>query len=186
MSRLGQHRLDIYAEKVLAGDPAVVAPAGAGLFVQEGYVEDKTLTRFATATIPFDATIPQITEGQEVLRLAYTPLSMANILWLESFCFMGSGTVGRTMLFNCFFEDATPSAFATGLNFTDAGTQDPTNVPCFFRGAASLIGAGPVLDISVRIGENVVAALNFNGQENSVLVLGATKTSFLRILERAP
>ena len=47
--------------------------------VKTAYFETGTFAT-TTAQIPFDATIPQITEGAEFMTLAYTPLNANNIL----------------------------------------------------------------------------------------------------------
>lgn len=65
--------------------PNVIQMYGAGVklpgdIIQAQYNINKTFTTGTTAAIPFDDTIPQNTEGEEMLSTAITPTSPVNIL----------------------------------------------------------------------------------------------------------
>ena len=72
-------------------------------------------------TIPWDDTIPQITEGNEVLTVAITPLSATSTIYLK-FDASGSASAGVTNSATAaIFKDSTANAiYATQLHFWSA------------------------------------------------------------------
>lgn len=83
-----------------------------GTFIKQ--VRASTTTAGSTATaLPFDATIPQITEGAEILTVAITPTNTNNILVIEAqgwFATAGGNGGGLAL-----FQDATANALAASV-----------------------------------------------------------------------
>mgnify|MGYP003670631653 FL=1 len=87
-----------------------VSGAGGGQVVQ--VVNVTSTARVAgTTTIPHDDTIPQNSEGTEMMTLAITPTNSSNILRIEAVIFLTSSAVGRYILV-ALFQDSTANAIA--------------------------------------------------------------------------
>jgi hypothetical protein len=124
-----------WSGKTLSGNPTVtwtgaldfsgatfVPPPG----MQRQSLSTSTTTATAiTATIPLDDTIPQNTEGTEILTLAITPKATTSVLEIEACIdvgFSSGGSVGVLAL----FQDSTANALATAhacIDAVGAGTQ---------------------------------------------------------------
>jgi hypothetical protein len=82
-----------------------------------------------TTVIPVDNTIPQNTEGKELLTLAITPSNVNNILVIEAY--IPVGTVSLAAYFTAaLFQDSAADALQTTSNY-NAGANQWT--PCFIR-----------------------------------------------------
>lgn len=64
------------------------------------------------ATIPEDTTIPQNTEGTEILTCSITPKSASSKLYVEAITHLGNGAVTRSIA--ALFRDSTADAIAAG------------------------------------------------------------------------
>jgi hypothetical protein len=100
---------------------AIDALTNAGTVVQIVEATPVTAGGSTTATIPFDSTIPQITEGAEIITVTITPTSATNRLIIEAdvgiLCASSSSTVGLAL-----FQDSTANALASSaVAFTTAG-----------------------------------------------------------------
>lgn len=97
-----------------AGALPTFQAAGGGTFVKQ--VRASTSTAGSTATaIPVDDTIPQITEGAEVLTVSITPSNSANILVIQ-YCFGGSYESSTNTYFtSALFQDSTANALYSQL-----------------------------------------------------------------------
>ena len=146
--------------------------------IQRKQTELTTLDTIATV-LPFDDTIPQNTEGDEVFTLAITPAATTNKLRLEFSCQAGS-TVDGAGISAALFQDTTAGALAAAgvvsdsissmqtLHFThemDAGTVSETT----FK-----IRAGPSS-----------GSMYINGQSGARKLGGVLKAT-LTITELAP
>lgn len=68
-----------------------------------------------TSVIPVDSTIPQNTEGTEILSTSITPSSSANKLFIQvSLPFLDAGT--GVSIFAALFQDSTADALAGGVD----------------------------------------------------------------------
>jgi hypothetical protein len=111
-----------------------------------------------TAALPQDDTIPQITEGTEVMTCAITPTSATNKLRIDVVVFMASST---TSAVNCaLFQDSTANALAAGaaviasanhqdsIAFTYHMTAGTTSSTTFRVRAGTNAGTGTVNGIA--------------------------------------
>jgi hypothetical protein len=89
----------------------------AGTVLQVVNATYSTYSSSAT-TIPDDNTIPQNTEGTEIITLAITPTSATSKLLITSVVFATSGS-GGSIIANALFQDATANALA--VTSTTAG-----------------------------------------------------------------
>lgn len=95
-----------------ANGTAVVASSG-------GKVAQVVMTTYATyssnsTAIPFDDTIPQITEGEEILSQAITPTSASSTLYFK----VNAVLYGTDYPIVALFKDPTANALAAGVNQT--------------------------------------------------------------------
>jgi hypothetical protein len=99
--------------------------AGGGKILQ--VVETSYTTSASTTTLmPSDSTIPQNTEGTEILSLSITPTSSSNKLLIQvSLPFLDGSTA--VIICGALFQDSTANALATGI-VTTGSTGYPTNV----------------------------------------------------------
>jgi hypothetical protein len=115
-----------------------------------------------TTVIPFDDTIPQITEGNEYMTLAITPTNASNILYIDVITFAGASIAGEHTA--ALFKDTTANALAAICQQMD--TADRAQANAFTH----KITAGTTSEITfrVRLGMQAAGTTTFNG-------LGATR-----------
>ena len=94
------------------GTPPFATSGGAtGKVVQQVSTTIQTLV-FTAGLIPIDNTIPQISEGGQIITLAITPTSLSNKLVIE---FMTSASVDAVAIITmALFRDAIAAALAAG------------------------------------------------------------------------
>lgn len=91
------------------------AGLGAGAVLQIVNYQIGTLVS-GTGIIPFDNTIPQITEGNEFMTLAITPKSSTSKLKID-IVFIGRNTLSGTNGFTvALFQDSTANALASAVS----------------------------------------------------------------------
>lgn len=125
--------------------PTFQAASGGGTVVQQ--IRSTTSTAGSTATtIPFDDSIPQNTEGAEVLTATITPTNTNNILIIE---FDGWGhQSAATQYIAAIFQDSTADA----LYATVAGNA-AANGDCHLTGKYSMVaGTGSSTTFKLRLG----------------------------------
>ena len=140
--------------------------AHGGKLVQFKSAEYTTRTSTVSA-IPFDDTVPQNTEGTEIITLAITPTSTSNKLVIEFFMpFWDADSirVGTSAL----FQDSTADALAVGacINSADAYAQQ--------LGMFHIMDAGTTSSTTfkIRVGPN--AGTMFLNRRNDALYYGST------------
>jgi hypothetical protein len=143
-------------------------PAGAVLQVVN--VQTGTVAT-GTGTIPFDNTIPQITEGNEYMTLAITPTSATSLL-IISVVFYSSNTPQDEITF-ALFQDSTANALAavSATPFTATARQ----VTCFTHKMTS--GTTSSTTFRVRAGMNSAGTTTFNGQSGAQRFGGVAASS---------
>lgn len=134
-----------------------------------------------TGIIPFDDTIPQQTEGFEVLTLSITPTDASNVLLITSTVMLT--VASASVMTQAIFRDATADSLAAhmfsvgttsnGANTIDtsvvAGSVAPTTIKM-------RIGTAPSL-VNVSVNGNTVGG---------VRLLGGAASTTIRILEIEP
>lgn len=96
-----------------------VTPPGTGQVVQVVNTSDGAVATGTTA-IPYDNTIPQITEGDQYMTRSITPTSASNKLLIQV-VFYGTASSNDRMIV-ALFQDSTANALAVGQStFATAG-----------------------------------------------------------------
>ena len=106
------------AGEILKSDGTDVAWAKGGRLIQVVNVQDGAVAT-GTTVLPFDDTIPQITEGDEYMTLVVTPTNSSNILEIEIIAHLS--ITPSLYLSMALFQDAVAGALAATSTFIDAG-----------------------------------------------------------------
>ena len=134
------------------------APGASTNFLQRKVFQTGALVSGLIARIPLDNTIPQSTEGTEVMNLAVTPMNPGSMLDVTALI-NGSGTVPGDTCIGALFRDAATDAFAAA-SWVDgqagptggmpmqwmvkgripSGSTAPTTIRC--RAGCSVAGGG--------------------------------------------
>lgn len=110
-----------------------VIPALSGATVQTQNTQTGAVGT-TTTIMPFDDTVPQITEGSEFMTCAITPTNAANKLRIDV-VFNGSPSA-TSYVTVALFQDARANALAVGSNYAAAGIYVQT-VFTFFMTAGT-------------------------------------------------
>jgi hypothetical protein len=116
----------------------------------------------SAVTIPFDATIPQDSEGFQVMTLNITPTSVTNIIRIEASIqswSAGTNVQGACAIFRASFG-------ANALAVVSMGPQVTGNGGCFssFMRFQEVVGSLSMQTYNVRIGGNDGSTVYFNDQ----------------------
>ena len=109
------------------GYAAANLPAGSVLQVVRAETAANTS---GSAQIPLDNTIPQITEGFEVLTCSITPISASSKLYIVSTMYAGEASNITNSLVAALFRDSTANAFAVSMGFMDINNLE-TGTPIY-------------------------------------------------------
>ena len=132
-----------------------------------------------TTTIPLDDTIPQNTEGAELMTLAFTPLNSNNKLFIDVTVMASSSTASRYVI-AALFQDSTANALAVGYNLIDS----VGGVVCTTFSHVMTAGTTNATTFKVRGGLNDSGTFTFNGRAGS-RDFGGVLASSIRIWELA-
>lgn len=140
-----------------------------------------TLIAFVNQQIPIDDTIPQITEGFEVMSMSMTP-KMANSTLHIMAIFQGTYNVGHSSLPIAIFRDSGPNAIGAA-NF-GAGAATAQTFPVI---AIVSSGSTATTTIRVRAGTTDTNEITFNGGiTTGVRYFGGVANSSITVTEIAP
>jgi hypothetical protein len=131
-----------------------------------------------TTVIPIDDTIPQITEGKELLTVSITPKSATNKLIIE--CSLWGAIGGANYFSAALFQDATANALCARPIYCDAANV-MRNVSFVFEMVA---GTTSSTTFRMRGGPGGATTLTVNGQ-NSTRVFGGVGFSSITVTEVA-
>jgi len=150
---------------------------GFGACVQ---IANYTTTAFAsgTTTTPQDDTIPQNTEGNEVMTLAFTPKSATNKLKITVNLVASSNIAGAYSIITALHQDSIANALAVCIA-TVGATQHMANPTLIHYMTA---GTTSATTFKVRIGTNGAGTTALNGQSGARL-FGGTLNSSITIEE---
>ena len=132
--------------------------------------------------IPYDDTIPQITEGVQFMSLAITPKNSSNILKIE--CeFVGGSSIAGDIITLALFQDSIANALAATPLYMKDGDLPSTAVLVFYMVAGTT--SSTTFRIRAGITSGSPAAITFNGAA-TVRKYGGVAASSLRITELTP
>jgi hypothetical protein len=173
---VGRATTDTLTNKTLGS--GTVMPAGS--VVQVAYAELLTSGTTSVA-IPADDTIPQNTEGTEILTLTMTPNFASSYLLVQVIANLSENTdvAGPQGAIAAIFRDSGADAIAADFALGDAlaGTANTFNVANFsfcFRVAAT---AATSTTFKLRVGGETAVAMRWNGFGSSRRLGGSWRTS---------
>lgn len=151
-----------------------------GHLAQPPVFGEYTTNATLTTTIPYDDTVPQSSEGTEIISVNITPKSASNrvvSLFLGSVVSVGTASVATA----CLFKDSDASALRSGV------------AQMFADGAPSLVGfmhnhvpaTTSQVAYKVRAGGDQTGGIRFNGT-NTARLFGGTLAAVLMVMEMTP
>ncbi len=133
-----------------------------------------------TTVIPYDDTIPQITEGDQYMSLAITPKSATSYLLVAVNAQFSIATAITASMIGAIFRDA-------GANAVGVGTHAPGTVNIMSQltvSAKVASGSTAATTFTFRAGNSAGNSMRFNG--NASRLFGGVSSSSIRILEIEP
>lgn len=150
----------------------------AGFLVQTVSTQVTSRVSVGGTTMPSDDTIPQNTEGVEVMTLAITPKATTNILVIAATGLYGSAAA-RTVT-QAIFQDTTADALAASAMRLD-NVNVPYTIPTLHRMTA---GTTSSTTFKVRSGPHgSTSTIDFNGDGAGARLYGGVSSSSLVIFE---
>jgi len=149
---------------------ASTAQQGVAQVVRLGTITYSTLS--TTPQIPVDDTIPQNTEGEEILSKAFTPTNASSVLYIDVIANIGavSANVYRVL---GLFVDSTAAAVSAAAEFGD-NNSTPYQVHLKYAVAA---GSTSARTYKVRAGSSDGGAVYINGNGSGRLFGGVLESS---------
>ncbi len=160
-------------------NPALAVGTGTGKILQIQYTQLGTLTTSSTV-IPYDDTIPQNTEGAELMTLAITPLSSASTLMIESFV-NASGSVAANLISIALFVDSDAGALAAGVIGYTASVMIGSSPLVHFVPSASTTAR----TYKIRVGQDASGTTYVNGSQTGAQRFGGVAATVLKVTEIA-
>lgn len=155
--------------------PTMQTPATGGKVLGQAYTSISSVIS-TTNLMPFDDTIPQNTEGVEVLTLAYTPVSATSKLVITCGYFASSDH--NEFMSSALFVDATADALCatdtrneTGAAESDAFTYEETSASLTLR------------TYKLRIGGALAGTITLNGSSAGARRFGGVAQTYIKIIE---
>jgi hypothetical protein len=131
-----------------------------------------------TTLIPFDDTIPQITEGTQFLSLAITPISAVSKLYFNIVLMNSPSIIDWVM--TALFQGATANAIASTMQYSSVASASGLGIFTYFMTS----GTTASTTFTVRAGMRLAGTTTINGQAGGRL-LGGTLVSSITITEIA-
>lgn len=128
-----------------------------------------------TTVMPFDDTVPQITEGGEFLTRAITPTSASNVLKIDVLLNVSPSVLGYVTA--ALFQDSGASAVAVGAHYEAASTYCQIAFTYFMTA-----GTTSATTFRVRAGQNSAGTLTVNG-DGGFRRLGGVLMSSITVTE---
>jgi hypothetical protein len=158
----------------LSTDITGVLPAAnntAGAVVQTVNTITGAVATGTVAAIPLDDTIPQITEGEQYMTLAITPLSATNKLKIEV-VWIGASNATSPFLTVALFQDSTANALACANQVSDQNGIETIKFTHYM-----VAGTTSSTTFRVRAGSTGVSTITFNGRTGGRLYGGVLASS---------
>lgn len=155
---------------------ALAGSSVSGSVIQTVNVQYTTAGSSAT-TIPYDNTIPQISEGAEVTTLAITPASASNKLFIIVTSHVSS-TVATNPAIVSLFQDASANALTSGAHYIPSVSSADTVVITHFMTAGTT--SSTTFRLRVGMSSNTVY---WNRDDGSATRLGGSFTTSITIME---
>jgi hypothetical protein len=164
-----------------AGFTPSASNALAGSIIQTKYTQSQALVVGAGTAIPYDNTVPQITEGDLFLTApAITPSNASNILRITVVFSGGENTNSSTYMTVALFQDSTANAVAAMVkDMATAASLVPSPLTLIYYMTA---GTTSATTFTVRAGLDNANPVAMNGN-NSATLMGGKLTSSITVEE---
>ena len=114
--KIATNKLGIAINGSRVGEIGVGYGGFTGNVIQVAYAELTTSTVTSSVSIPVDNTIPQNTEGEEILTCSITPKYANSILYVESNSYIGESANNVDNIIQALFRDSTADAISVSFN----------------------------------------------------------------------
>ncbi len=173
-------KLDNSASSFMNGQGNWATPSGTGIALIQSVTTTATTFTTVNSDIPFDDTIPQNTEGTEVMTRSITPTNTNSRLRITVVA-QGSCLSSAQVMTVALFQDSTANALATQWSLYAANGGD---VITFVHEMTA--GTTSSTTFKVRMGGNTASSFNitFNGY-NGGRIYGGTQISRITVEEFA-
>ena len=142
-----------------------------GKLVNEIYAEYLTNSNLTT-TIPTDDTIPQSSEGTEIMTITITPQNAGNVIRIRFFTYGSANIHGAWS--GAIFKDSGANAIAAGLTVSSVNDY-PNNLYFEYEESA---GSTTARTYKIRVGP-VANILRLNGLSGSRVFGGIGRATFV-------
>lgn len=166
-----------------SGSVVTITGSGTGGVLQQVRTSLTTLQSVGTS-IPFDNTIPQQTEGTQILSVAITPTSASSVLVIEANVFGGMSSSSQPRATVALFRDSTANSLAAVGYSTesDMGTAGVgITIPLFHAVSA---GSTSATTFKIRVGVTT-GTFHVNGTNSGSQLYGGVSSSTLFVTEYA-
>lgn len=157
------------------GAAGVVALSGTPVQVVE---TDLATAGTVTATIPTDDSLPQLTEGTEIMTASITPKFASSTLFIDVTVHLSSSAAAGTIMVAALFRDAVANALAASPVSNPGALYSMTQT---FRVKVAA-DSTTATTFRVRVGPNGAATVTYNGAAGG-RYLGGALISSIRITE---
>jgi hypothetical protein len=157
---------------VTNGSGTVSFSSISGLLVNRVSTQSNTVVSCSTV-MPYDNTIPQNTEGNEVLSVTITPASSANILVITAHIFGSNNTSGATST-SALFQDSTANALAA------VGGTAPAIAASTTMSLRHIVAAGTTSSTTFKVRAGSSSGIfTFNGRTSAAWYGGVAVSSIM-------
>ena len=132
----------------------------------------------ATTIIPYDDSIPQNTEGTEVLTLAITPKSATSTLEIVFTCAAEPDAVTANFYMLALFQDSTADALAAGV-YTGSANHSLLGILRYIMTS----GTTSSTTFKIRAGPSTAGSVYVNGTSAGAATMGGVQIALLTITE---
>ena len=158
------------------GLEAAAGGGGGGTLVSKKVSQTQTATT-GTTVLPFDATIPQNTEGDEKLTVSITPADSANTLVITC-SFFATHSSNSQWMCGALFQDTTADALASCSEFYAVATEGGMQTLIYTMAA----GTTSSTTFKLRVGSGSSGTTTFN-RSGATLTMGGKLTSIITVEE---
>lgn len=152
-----------------------------GRVLQQVYAEDTTYSNNA-GTIPVDNSIPQNSEGVELITVAITPSDTANTLVIEGLVHAARGSAADAVT-AALFQDATANALESAVSLHDGASTAGTVVGQTYVHHRMTAGTTSSTTFKLRAGSDA-GTTYYNGNSSARYQGGVLKT-WIKVTEYA-
>jgi len=184
---VGSAHAGLSAERVVTNtssitwDLGTAGQAKANYVPRSGAVVQSAFTSYNTynaisGVIPFDDTIPQITEGGGIMTVSITPTSASNKLRIRALVCAQSGNITDQWGVIALFRDSTANALAAAASGMSNQAFAVTMIPLEWEVVA---GSTASTDFHIRVGPRATGTIYVNGHQVSRFLGGAVKCTLV-------